>query len=84
MTFEINNEQSPRLARGSHWVGHWSAVMRRNQAWTSPMHPGVVIRHCGHPTALYPYYCEGLAELSGRTFRTLRAAQTCVDNLRKP
>jgi hypothetical protein len=31
----------------------------RSLAWECVELPGVTIRHCGHPTALRPYYLEG-------------------------
>lgn len=43
-----------------HWVGHAShAFDRRNRAWTHAALPGITVRHCGHPTALRPYYVDG-------------------------
>jgi len=29
----------------------------RNDKWVRADMPGLVIRHCGHPTALRPYWC---------------------------
>ena len=37
---------------------------------------GIAIRHCGHPTALYPYYIVG--DDKRRTFRNLNAAQVAA------
>ena len=40
------------------WIGY-GGPFGRNVKWTSPQLHGVAIRHCGHPTALRPYYIEG-------------------------
>lgn len=39
------------------WEGH-KGPHGRNMFWTKADMPGLVIKHCGHPTALRPYYCE--------------------------
>lgn len=39
------------------WQGH-KGPLGRNMFWTRDDMPGLVIIHCGHPTALRPYYCE--------------------------
>lgn len=40
-----------------NWIGH-KGPKGRNAFWTRDDMPGLVIIHCGHPTALRPYYCE--------------------------
>lgn len=45
-------------------------------SWTHPALPGVTVRHCGHPTALRPYYITGLP--IARKFSTLAAAQAAA------
>jgi hypothetical protein len=42
----------------SQWVGH-PEPCGRNLAWTCEQLPGVVVRHCGRPTALRPYHVQG-------------------------
>ena len=62
------------------WIGH-RGVFGRNVAWSRADLPGVQVRHCGHPTALRPYYVTGLGEESsvfGRTFRLLSDAQAAA------
>jgi hypothetical protein len=62
-------EPSPR------WV---PAMKHSGRAWAW-YHTGadMLVRHCGHPTALRPYYIDGLlAELG--TFRQLRDAQAAA------
>ena len=43
--------------------GSWIAAAQslgRNIAWVSHLAPGLVVRHCGHPTALRPYWIDGV------------------------
>jgi hypothetical protein len=49
----------------------------RAAAWASAAHPGVEIRHCGHPTALRPYYLAGRIG-TRRKFSQLQQAQEAV------
>ncbi len=49
---------------------------RQNMAWASDAFPGVVIRHCGHPTALRPYWLDG--RQVDRKFSTLALAQAAI------
>jgi hypothetical protein len=48
---------------------------------------GWQIRHCGHPTALYPYYAtsrdgrEPIIAANGRGFRSLIAAKQAIERL---
>lgn len=58
------------------WQGH-KGPCGRNRAWTSPQLPGVEVRHCGHPTALRPYYIAGQLDTLG-TFRLLAQAQAAA------
>lgn len=59
------------MVRGG-WIRHG------NRAWTHPSLPGVAVRHCGHPTALRPYYLTGLP--ISRKFCNLAAAQAAAFN----
>lgn len=68
----------PPAVKPPGWIGHPGLFgTSRNGAWTHPLAPGVVVRHCGHPTALWPYYIEGLG--TRQTFRTLAKAQAVVE-----
>lgn len=53
----------------------WTAISKnphgRNNAWVSDDMPGVVVRHCGHQTALRPYYINAVP---ARAFPTLKSA----------
>ena len=64
------------------WIGH-PGPTGRNSSWTSPQLPGVVILHCGHPTALYPYYINGHLEELG-TFAKLSQAKAAALKLAPP
>jgi hypothetical protein len=74
-------------ARKSRLPGGWAPDPRArgaygNLAWRSPSHPNVVIRHCGHPTALWPYYVEA-PQLVGTpivTYGRLLTAILAVEN----
>jgi hypothetical protein len=61
------------------WIGHPGLMgTSRYGRWTHPGLPGVQVRHCGHPTALRPYYIEGLAddvEFANATFHSLNDAK---------
>lgn len=67
------------MSAQTKWTGHRCPLMRRNTRWTNVECPGAVIRHCGHPTALRPYYVVGVEELHGRTFSRLVDAQAAVE-----
>jgi hypothetical protein len=73
---------------GTDWLGDLSQLPRSTSDWqrhgpkcgawyTSEAHPTVVIRHCGHPTALRPYYLDGVPTL--RKFRLLEDAKAAVE-----
>lgn len=57
-----------------------SQLMGRNNAWRAGHFPGVTVRHCGHPTALRPYYIVGLP--IDEKFHSLSAAQRAVERHR--
>lgn len=69
----------------TRWQGH-KGLFGRNERWTHPLIVGVTVRHCGHPTALRPYYVtvdgggplvlDG--SLHGRTWPQLVLAQQAV------
>ena len=45
--------KAPKLVDG--WIGLGGGPDGRNWAWKHAA-LGIVVRHCGHPTALRPYY----------------------------
>lgn len=47
--------------RATKWIGH-KGPFGRNWKWTHPLIVGLTIKHCGHPTALRPYYLTFAAE----------------------
>lgn len=71
----------------------WEATrgpLGRNSVWwqldTAGNRTGYAVRHCGHPTALTPYYIvhevgRGPSWMSFRTFRHLKTAQQAVEGL---
>ena len=63
-----------------HWHGiRGRGLPGRNGAWRSEQIPGVEVRHCGHPTALRPYYVEGLGLACRGTFPRLAEAQAAAE-----
>jgi len=58
----------------SRWFTH-------GDGWFCSSFPGVTIAHCGHPTALRPYYVSGLPIT--QKFSTLLNAQIAVSRFRK-
>lgn len=72
-----------KLTVSKGWVGR-KGPYGKNLTWTHPAYPGVVVTHCGHPTALRPYYIPGFAWAGGgsgvATFRALRQAQWWVEH----
>lgn len=73
---------APGKARKSRLPGDWAPIPSQrgvygNLAWSSPRHPGVVVRHCGHPTALWPYYVEA-AQLVGKPIITYGHLKTAI------
>lgn len=65
-----------RKARNG-WIGRCGASGRIMQ-WTHPALPGIIVAHCGHPTALRPYYIIGLP--ISRKFYSLEKAQAAALN----
>jgi hypothetical protein len=68
------------MARRSGWTrlrSGCAGIWRHDSGW--------VVRHCGHPTALWPYYGvppgggEMLLAPSGHGFQTLALAQAAVE-----
>lgn len=53
--FELTSCAAPRKAPADGWEGLGGGPGGRNWAWKHQA-TGVVVRHCGHPTALRPYY----------------------------
>ena len=43
------------------WIGSGASVHRSFELVDAGRPLGVVVRHCGHPTALRPWYCEQIA-----------------------
>lgn len=71
-----------KLTVSKGWVGR-KGPYGKNLTWTHPAYPGVVVMHCGHPTALQPYYIHGFGWHGGgegvATFRALKQAQWWVE-----
>ncbi len=70
-----------KLSVSGEWVGH-KGPLGKNWMWTHPSYPDVQVRHCGHPTALRPYF---IADADGKRsedilFRNLRQAQWWVEH----
>ncbi len=63
-------------ATADGWVGVKNP-QGRNHRWHSEA-LGATIFHCGHPTAISPYYTSA----TPGTFRTLQAAKDAVSALR--
>jgi len=66
---------------------HTNGQRRRAVAWRSIRDPGLEVRHCGHPTANYPYWIiidgqDRLHDLG--TFRLLADAQASAMKARLP
>jgi hypothetical protein len=61
------------------WIGASQCGMRYD-TWQHPSYPAVAIRHCGHPTAIRPYYIEGLTPRGfiSRKFHNLEHAKLAV------
>lgn len=63
------------------WIGRKGSgsYAKRNITFFNQDYPGVVVRHCLHPTANYPWYtCSKDGEL--RTFRTVAQAKAYVES----
>lgn len=70
--FQLTAPRAPLSERG--WVGH-RGPFGRNLRWTHAQLPDLEIRHCGHPTALRPYYVQYQSgEISQRKFPRLADA----------
>ncbi len=50
----------------------------RTVGWSHPAAPRILVRHCGHPTALRPYYLTGAA--ISRKFCNLADAKAAALN----
>lgn len=61
-------------ARDNEWRAT-ARMLGRNREWTHAS--GVVVRHCGHPTAIRPYFVVGQLNELG-TFRLLTQAQAAA------
>ena len=62
------------------WIGH-RGPWGRNLTWTRDDLPGLVVRHCGHGTALYPYYIptgDNRSPADGRTYGSLAECQAAA------
>jgi len=77
----------PRRARRgvSAWLRHSEPGDKLSARWEHQA-SGWEVRHCGHPTANWPYYAttpEGrvVVASNGRGWRTLKDAQAAVEEL---
>jgi hypothetical protein len=61
------------------WIGVQRNPLGRLCAWEHPQLVGVRVRHCGHPTALRPYYIIGCD--TPMKFRLLKQAQQAAEEL---
>lgn len=79
--FDRGDNQQP-AGQPARWIGH-RGPWGKNLTWTREDMPGLVVRHCGHPTALRPYYLTGeVAEDTDRwTYINLRQAQAAAVEL---
>jgi hypothetical protein len=78
--FAFDPEATP-----AKWIGH-RGPWGRNLTWTRDDLPGLIVRHCGHGTALYPYYIttgDNRSPVDGRTYGSLAECQTAAATLHK-
>jgi hypothetical protein len=78
--FAFDPEATP-----AKWIGH-RGPWGRNLTWTRDDLPGLIVRHCGHGTALYPYYIttgDNRSPVDGRTYGSLNECQTAAATLHK-
>lgn len=59
-------------APGYAWHGYGKGCHRWHDLELHGEPVGVVVRHCGHPTALRPWYCE---QIDGTAFRLVLDAR---------
>lgn len=67
-------------ARPGKWIGH-RGPWGRNLSWTRSDLPGLVVRHCGHPTALRPFYFttgDRIPPADGTTYPNLATCQAAA------
>ena len=67
-------------ATPAKWIGH-RGPWGRNLTWTRDDLPGVIVRHCGHGTALYPYYIttgDNRSPADERTYGSLAECQAAA------
>lgn len=65
------------------WIGH-RGPWGRNAWWTREDMPAIAVRHCMHPTALYPYYVtvgDSFEPRDPHPLRTLAEAQAAAVTL---
>lgn len=67
-------EPEAPAARPAKWIGH-RGPWGRNLTWTRDDLPGLVVHHCGHPTASYPYFVKIGGIETEWTYRHLAEAQ---------
>lgn len=68
----------------AQWLAHPGPWYGRTMAWTRPDMPGLAVRHCGHPTALYPYYVtigQSMEARDPHPLRTLAEAKAAAVTL---
>lgn len=62
---------------GLTWTGH-KGPWGRNLKWTCDQVAGLTIHHCGHPTALRPYYINCMQGTFPRLDEAKQAAARAV------
>jgi hypothetical protein len=76
-------DKGPPVPPPAKWIGH-RGPWGRNLTWTRPDMPRIIVRHCGHGTALRPYYItvgDSLAIASPGLFRSLADCQAAAARL---
>lgn len=63
-----------------HRADQRNGAKRRAIAWTCTTDSRLMVRHCGHPTANYPYYVriDGIDRMDLGTHRLLAEAQAAA------
>jgi hypothetical protein len=73
----FNESEIPLARSGWHGSQRWPGLPNRWAAWSNRAYPGVTVRHCCHPTAIRPYWIDGMD--IPRKFRRLADAKASVE-----